>query len=257
MTLPTPIALCYYSGPSSLSTVTPCVLNASNNGATATCTCYVIPANNLYSVDINAISNLEVYINTSATVPPATVGCGEDGSLCTITNSAPVCGNIEGNTLIPGAQLISAFSDYLNPSMPVDSQTSCTSMSTMGLYAGCMTAPCVLTNNYDTEAPPLGTATGLQLATCTCPTFSGPYQIGLPGQTCPPPGSNVVWSASYTKLSTSPPPGFAGVPGTANCNGVSVAALAQQFGDISHAAQATGFGTVKNLQSAIKTFCGK
>lgn len=49
---------------------------------------------------------------------------------------------------------------------------------------------------------------------------------------------------------------FAGVPGNANCHGVSVSALAIQFGGIDHAAQALGMGNVKGLHSAITTFCG-
>ena len=48
---------------------------------------------------------------------------------------------------------------------------------------------------------------------------------------------------------------FAGVPGNANCHGVTVSALAAQFGGISNAAQALGFGSVKGLQDAIKAFC--
>ena len=55
-----PIALCYYSGPAGPA---PCELAA--DGATATCTCYVIPAGQQYSVYINAILNLDVYNSTS------------------------------------------------------------------------------------------------------------------------------------------------------------------------------------------------
>jgi hypothetical protein len=49
---------------------------------------------------------------------------------------------------------------------------------------------------------------------------------------------------------------FAGVPGNANCHGVTVSALAAQFGGINQAAQALGFGSVQALQSAISAFCG-
>ena len=49
---------------------------------------------------------------------------------------------------------------------------------------------------------------------------------------------------------------FVGVPGNANCHGVSVSALAAQFGGINKAAQALGFGSVQDLQSAIRSFCG-
>jgi len=49
---------------------------------------------------------------------------------------------------------------------------------------------------------------------------------------------------------------FAGIPRNANCHGVSVSALAIQFGGINPAAQALGMGNVKDLHSAITTFCG-
>lgn len=49
---------------------------------------------------------------------------------------------------------------------------------------------------------------------------------------------------------------FVGTPGAANCHGVSIAALANQFGSISKAANALGFGSVQSLQSAVGAFCG-
>lgn len=49
---------------------------------------------------------------------------------------------------------------------------------------------------------------------------------------------------------------FAGVPGNADCHGVTVSALATQFGGMSAAAQALGFGSVQDLQGAISSFCG-
>jgi YVTN family beta-propeller protein len=54
-----------------------------------------------------------------------------------------------------------------------------------------------------------------------------------------------------------PKPKFAGTPGTPNCNGKSVSALSQQFGnDLGAAATALGFANVSALQNAIKGFCG-
>jgi hypothetical protein len=50
--------------------------------------------------------------------------------------------------------------------------------------------------------------------------------------------------------------GFAGTPGQANCHGVSVSALARQFGGLSAAASALGFSSVQALQDAIQGFCG-
>jgi YVTN family beta-propeller protein len=51
------------------------------------------------------------------------------------------------------------------------------------------------------------------------------------------------------------PPRFAGVPGSANCHGTSVSALATKFGGLNAAAAALGFSNVQGLQDAIRTFC--
>ena len=51
--------------------------------------------------------------------------------------------------------------------------------------------------------------------------------------------------------------GFAGTPGQANCHGVSVSALARQFGGLEAAASALGFASVQALQDAIREFCGQ
>lgn len=51
------------------------------------------------------------------------------------------------------------------------------------------------------------------------------------------------------------PPVFAGTPGYSNCVGVSVAALARQYGGISAAATALGYPSVRALQTDIKTYC--
>jgi hypothetical protein len=48
---------------------------------------------------------------------------------------------------------------------------------------------------------------------------------------------------------------FAGKPGAANCRGVSVSALSNQFGTLTAAASALNFPNVKVLQSAIMAFC--
>jgi YVTN family beta-propeller protein len=52
-----------------------------------------------------------------------------------------------------------------------------------------------------------------------------------------------------------PPPGFAGVPGSPNCQGTSVSALATKFGGLGAAAAALGFSNVTALQNAIQAFC--
>jgi YVTN family beta-propeller protein len=53
-----------------------------------------------------------------------------------------------------------------------------------------------------------------------------------------------------------PAPKFAGVPGSKNCHGTSVSALATQFGGFNAAAAALGFSDVQGLQDAIRAFCG-
>lgn len=161
-----PIALCYYSGPEPA----PCEILP--GGRYANCECYEIPYGPYY-VDINSILNLYVYLDTID-------ACGEDGSGCTTTNSAPVCEVINRNELIPGAEMISTFSFACAPEEGLG-QTNCP----MSLYAGCMTAPCWA----DPDAPP-GTIN------CMCPTYDGPFQIGAFDTACPLDG-DLVWSAAY------------------------------------------------------------
>lgn len=48
---------------------------------------------------------------------------------------------------------------------------------------------------------------------------------------------------------------FAGTPGSANCFGKSVSALARTYGGIAHAAPALGYASVSALQSAIANYC--
>lgn len=170
------VALCYYSGPGP---TTPCTLDGLG---IANCTCYEIPSGQRYLVDINAILNLDVYLKTAER-------CGKDGSKCRPTGKieAPVCEAINNNTLIPGADLVSAFSLYLEKTFPVD-PTTC---STPAAYAGCMTAPCKRTGKKDPN-------TGLPLVQCGCPTFTGPYQVGtaISQDQCVL-GGNYIWSAAY------------------------------------------------------------
>jgi hypothetical protein len=170
------IALCYYSGPGP---TTPCNLDGLG---IANCTCYEIPSGQPYLVDINAILNRDVYLKTVAR-------CGKDGSLCRPTGSiqAPVCEAINNNTLIPGADLVSTFSLYLEKQLAIN-PTTC---ATPAAYAGCMTAPCKRTGKTDPN-------TGLPLVQCGCPTFTGPYQVGqgISQDQCVLQG-NYIWSAAY------------------------------------------------------------
>jgi hypothetical protein len=187
------IALCYYSGPGRPqmpgAAATPCDLSVDG---IANCTCYAIPAGHIYLVDINAILNLDVYLDTVKK-------CGSDGSKCLPTGNqtAPVCDAINNNRLIPGADLISAFSFALVREIPIGS-TSCE----RDLYAGCMTAPCTR------EGSVVDPFTGLSLVQCACPIWKGKYQVGqdiLPAS-CTLPNNN-VWSAAYApKEELIPPP---------------------------------------------------
>src|SRR5262245_38527258 len=160
-----PIALCYYSGPGPTA---PCIMDGLG---IANCTCYEIPAGQPYYVDINAILSLDDYLKTVAV-------CGKNGENCLPTGSkrAPVCDAINRSTLIPGADLISTFSLYLEkrkkeyPEFAIN-PTSCPNAAA---YAGCMTAPCKRTGKKDPT-------TGLSLVQCGCPVYTGPYQVGTIG----------------------------------------------------------------------------
>jgi hypothetical protein len=176
-------ALCYYSGPE------PETCKLSADGQSATCKCFEIP-HGVYFVDINAISNFEVYLETVRV-------CGQDGSACWKTtqdgdvpllNKAPVCSSINQGKLVPGADSISTFSFDCVPTNGIG-QTNCPK----SVYAGCMTAPCKST---DVEG----------IAECDCPTFNGAYQIGQNDKQdqCIL-GSNLVWSAAFNPNGTSSP----------------------------------------------------
>jgi hypothetical protein len=174
-------ALCYYSGPqdptgnNTENPSLPCVLE--EGGTVANCSCYEISTDVVspkmpYLVDINAISNLEIYKQTIE-------ACGHNGEKCASNDIIPpVCDAINTNLIVPGADLVSVFSpiysqNYVNPNGEVT--TSCTNKKA-GKYAGCMTAPCYRTGEKD--------AAGHNIVQCKCPVFDGPYQIGQGGQSC-------------------------------------------------------------------------
>jgi hypothetical protein len=186
------IALCYYSGPGP---TTPCTQDGLG---IANCTCYEIPAGQPYLVDINAILNRDIYLKTVAK-------CGKQGERCRPTGplEAPVCDAINNNTLIPGADLVSTFSLYLEKQAVADKDKEFFILPTLcpsAAYAGCMTAPCKRTGKRDPN-------TNLPLVQCGCPTFTGPYQVGkkIPQEQCVLEG-NYVWSAAYNVPSPTPTP---------------------------------------------------
>lgn len=217
-------ALCYYSGPNAPTGTNsdnpslPCTL--SEDGRYANCTCYAI-TNDLaaakvpYLVDINAISNLDIYRKTIS-------ACGQNGENCSSGNiDAAVCDAINTNLLVPGADAISVFSTLYSQDYSVqgeDPLTSCTGKKA-GVYAGCMTAPCQFTGKKDKN--------GNKLVNCKCPIYDGPYQIGQANQSCDANrgtpskrGKTNVWSAAYNPSNTPlPPPTSSCIPDMPGTNG--------------------------------------
>jgi hypothetical protein len=194
-----PFALCYYSGPSDGSVDLSCTFTP--DGKFANCNCYEIPYGK-YFVDINAILNYGVYLRTVAV-------CGKDGSGCLgQPNKAPVCGDINNQKFIPGADLVSTFSFDCVPTDGIG-QTPCTQAQP---YAGCMTSPC-----YRTQG---SAATGI--VQCSCPVFDGPYQIGQFNQQCTL-GDDLVWSAAFAPGASGTAPTlsagqcFPDAPGSLGC----------------------------------------
>ena len=116
-----PVALCYYSGPGpTKDNPTDLSCELTGDGKFANCRCLEVPFGP-YFVDINAILNLDAYVRTVK-------ACGQDGSGCPTPNSAPVCDLINQGKLIPGAELISTFSLYLDAHFPdtyTIGQTNC------------------------------------------------------------------------------------------------------------------------------------
>lgn len=227
---PFTFALCFFSGPAyptgdnPSNPALPCKLNA--DGTVANCTCYAISSDSTspkmpYYVDIHAISNLYIYQKTIET-------CGLDGAKCSQGEKDPaVCDAINTNLLVPGADMVSVYSPMFTTDYDTQNQSSTTSCTgqNQGLYAGCMTAPCYKTGQFDSN--------GNELVECKCPVYSGPFQIGQGGQNCnanqPPPGNTTqtkpakgkyVWSAAYNTGGGSPtPPATPCIPDSGGSNG--------------------------------------
>lgn len=219
---PNPIALCYYSGMPGLPDKTPsCTLSQSGNAAQ--CNCYEISANNppgqtgeyAYSyVEITSILNQDVYNKTvSECVQNGVITCLTLANLLadppnlTPMQAPTLCAALtsQPNGLFPGADLVSDFSEIgmstvNNPGIPPPLSFADSKSCGPNPYAACMTAPCKHTNKKDP-------ATGLPLATCTCPTYNGSNQVGNP-QILGPSGGKAyscspnpyVWSSAYLDL---------------------------------------------------------
>lgn len=171
-----PYALCFYAE---------CEYSADSAGTVADCPCYQTFGTNF--VDINAILNEDVYNETVAF-------CQNDPDACKQPNQAPVCQSLISGDFMEGATTFSTFSFYRATTQPIGS-TDCTSQP--GPYAGCMTGPCFGegTDNSD------GTTT----ITCQCPTYDGPFQLGMNNMECD--ASPGVDSAAYNLISMSTPTG--------------------------------------------------
>jgi hypothetical protein len=207
-------ALCFFSGPPAATGTSsgnnndnnplPCVLN--EKGDTANCTCQAYASGPNF-VDINGILNRGAYFETVNK-------CGQDGSGCqNIVNcgprgdrpgcqgipQAPVCKQVKAQSpdhpevsLMPKADLISTFSFAMSgKNGPYElGSIPCTGPNA-GKYAGCMTAPCSYGPGHTSP-----TQDG-ELVQCQCPIYSGDFQIGQKGQSCPIDADH-VWSASNT-----------------------------------------------------------
>ena len=161
-----PFALCAYSGTAPMS----CKVDKA--GEFADCKCFEIPHAS-YFVNINAILNRDVYLATVKV-------CGKDGSRCSKhPNMAPACRYVNEHNLIPGADLISVFSNECATKIPFGHK-SCTSSSP---YAGCMTAPCRRT------ATP-------GIVDCSCPIFNGPHDLGVAQGQCSL-EDGLIWSSAF------------------------------------------------------------
>jgi hypothetical protein len=184
-----PFALCAYSG------AAPMGCKADKAGKFADCKCFEIPTGD-YFVNINAILNRKVWAETVKV-------CGKDGSRCSEhPNLAPACKYVNDHTLIPGADLFSTFSFACADKLPFG-HSRCGS----GPYAGCMTAPCRRT------ATP-------GIVDCSCPIFSGPYELGSNHGNCDA-GDGLVWSSAYYPKwpgSFAPKSSMPATPAGANAN---------------------------------------
>jgi hypothetical protein len=155
-------------------------------------------------VDINAILNRGAYFETVNACGADGSGCqnmktcGPDGTKegCGSLKPAPVCQYVKNQnpnnpsvSLMPKADIDSTFST----AMIKDHPQSIHPPNCMGLYAGCMTAPCFFKPGH-TGAPVNG-----ELIQCECPVYNGTYQVGAAKQACTIPNqgsTSYVWSAA-------------------------------------------------------------
>ena len=103
------------------------------------------------------------------------------------------------------------------------------------------------------DAIPLADCIYQNVNPCTNPPTtspSGPLTCDQRGEPRPDFGEVVCDIGAYESQET-----FAGQPGSPNCHGQSVSALANQYGSLAAAASALGFPSVQVLQNAIRAWC--
>jgi len=164
-----PYALCFYAE---------CEYSEGSDGTVANCPCF--EAFGMNFVDINAILNEDVYNETVAF-------CASNPSACQQPNQAPVCQSIISGDFMEGASRFSTFSFYRASQQPIG-ETDCTSQP--GMYAGCMTGPCFGEGTPGED--------GTTMITCQCPTYDGPFQLGMDNLACD--ASPQVDSAAYNLI---------------------------------------------------------
>jgi len=205
-----PIALCYYSGPKPAPGAPDLSCKLTDNKVFSNCRCIEIE-DGPYFVDINAILDEKVYLETVKK-------CGPTGANCEgYPNMATVCKAINRGKLFsddpnqPQWDVISTFSVALDSANGFKiGATSCLEEDgNGGRYSGCMTAPCVRTGDTIEICQPLKQRDGevkqvcndVPIDECTCPNWTGSFQIGTNGDgdtadVCHLDG-DVTWSAAY------------------------------------------------------------
>jgi YVTN family beta-propeller protein len=173
------------------------------------------------------VSVIDTATNTvSATIPvglnPTGVAVSPDGGEVYVANS------------VAPANTISVIDTATN----TVSATITVGLGPFGVAVNPDGSKVYVTNSDANTVSVIDTATNTVSA--TIPVGFGPLAFGVFIQ--PPPRAGR-------------PPQFAGVPGSENCLGTSVSALATKFGGLDAAAAALGFSTVQGLQDAIRAFC--
>jgi YVTN family beta-propeller protein len=132
-----------------------------------------------------------------------------------------------------GVSVIDTATNTVITTIPVGQYPKPVAVSSDGRNVYVANTGCsLIENSYAYTVSVIDTATNTVIA--TIPNLSAPSAFGIFIQ---------------------PPPRFAGVPGSANCHGKSVSALATKFGGLPAAAAALGFASVQALQDAITAFC--